>query len=374
MNPSEPSPHKIGILGAAGTIGSIIATTLLEQGFPPPQLLLGDPREGLFQSGSFSLSLIASANEVMAQADIVVLCIKPQVWQTLNLPYRNGHIIVSPMAGISVETIRQATDAHIKIARFMPNTACRIHQGLIGSWNPDLNSQEFALIKGLYTNGELIEVKTEDDLNKITVASSGIAFYFYMIELFEQIALEVGIPLAEASPFILEGCLKALHSPQEESTNPTDAASLTSTLQNAFCIVYLKALELAGTPALVIQETAIAKQQKKWAAALQKQAPIPSTSATNIENLKQSVELATLTFIAALKDFFIENSFTPTQAILMAKQTVRGAYGLLTEPNARAAATLRINVTSKGGTTEAGLKALGLEQSDAVLFKILKCK
>jgi pyrroline-5-carboxylate reductase len=363
MNPSEPSPHKIGILGAAGTIGSIIATTLLEQGFPPPQLLLGDPREGLFQSGSFSLSLIASANEVMAQADIVVLCIKPQVWKTLLLPYRNGQIIVSPMAGIAIETIREAglaQGAHIKIARFMPNTACRIGQGLIGSFAPDLSAEEFSMIKGLYASGELIQVNSEDDLNKMTVPASAIAFYFYIVELLEHICLEAQLPSKESLQTILEGCLESLKSATDGGVN-TKGHDLEALLQNAFCIVYLKALELAGIDPALIEQTPIAQQRQKTVSTLEMALhKIVKDLAGTPDSLKAVSRTATHSFIKALRDFFIQNHFSIEQADLIAKQTVKGAYGLMTEPEARSAAILRTNVTSKGGTTEAGLKALGL--------------
>jgi len=136
-------------------------------------------------------------NAAFSESDIIVIAVKPQNFSdfsnNLSIDVSNK-LIVSIMAGISVENIGKAISA-TKIVRVMPNLPLKVGAGFSGWYPaPSLSHEDkediIAILKSM---GDEIELKEEDQIDLITpITGSGPAYFAYLIEALEHAALRSG--------------------------------------------------------------------------------------------------------------------------------------------------------------------------------------
>ncbi len=132
-------------------------------------------------------------------ADLLILAVKPKdavaAMQSIA-PYIGDHTaILSVLAGISIKTIEKGLYAR-PIARVMPNTSATIGMSASGiAFNTRVSAQQKKLyLQMLSAIGLVVEVE-EDKLHAVTALSgSGPAYIYYLIEAFEKVGTEIGLP------------------------------------------------------------------------------------------------------------------------------------------------------------------------------------
>ncbi|NMA84670.1 MAG: NAD(P)-binding domain-containing protein, partial [Epulopiscium sp.] len=125
---------NIGIIGA-GNMGMAIIQGLLQKGWKEKISFIDLSKQrcqwvyeqtGVVNKGSIE--------ELISEAEIIVLAIKPQFYQEtvqqLKYIYRESQILVSIAPGISIASIQQWIDEPIRIVRAMPNTPAVIGEGM----------------------------------------------------------------------------------------------------------------------------------------------------------------------------------------------------------------------------------------------------
>ena len=132
-------------------------------------------------------------------ADCIILAMKPKdVCAAMDsiAPYIGEHTaVLSVLAGIPIETIEQGLSPR-PIARVMPNTSATIGMSASGIAFNDLVSEQLkkSFTQMLATIGLVVEVE-EDKLHAVTALSgSGPAYIYYLIEAFEKVGTEIGLP------------------------------------------------------------------------------------------------------------------------------------------------------------------------------------
>ena len=137
---------KISIIGG-GKMGSALASTLKKK---------------------FKIQVVGR-NSKLKPCDIVILAVKPQDFENVNLNLKN-ELLISIMAGVSLKKLAEKTGAK-KIVRSMPNLALRVGNGFTG-WISKNAAGEKKLVKDIFSMfGEEIELKNEDSINAITALS-----------------------------------------------------------------------------------------------------------------------------------------------------------------------------------------------------------
>lgn len=113
---------KVGIIGGLGWIGRSLGRALIETG----RIAAGDlvilTRAG--QPGEFYGHKVAWANSVadlVAQADVIVVSVRPQDWPALDLQAQ-GKLVISVMAGVPLRALPSRT------IRALPNAAAELRQ------------------------------------------------------------------------------------------------------------------------------------------------------------------------------------------------------------------------------------------------------
>lgn len=137
--------------------------------------------------------------EMVMQSDIIVLAVKPQyaaeVYPDLKLAMSKEKIIVSVMAGVTVDELKQQTGA-VKIVRAMPNTPARLNEGMTCiSYSDAVTEVEKEVVRKLFLSVGKIEEIPEKLMNAAICANgSSPAFVYMFMEALADGAVKYGIP------------------------------------------------------------------------------------------------------------------------------------------------------------------------------------
>lgn len=205
---------------------SSLKTVFIGGGNMAEALVAGMIREGLCKSGQITVtdvqqerldlfsekySVAGSAdNAVAAEADIVVLAVKPQqlpgVLESLCPVVKiRQTLFISIAAGIPTSDIESALGKGSRVVRAMPNTPALAGKGAAAICTgkyADEDDLELAEIL-LGAVGLVVRVK-EDDMDAVTaVSGSGPAYVFLLIEAMQQAASNLGLDPEQSRDLVL---------------------------------------------------------------------------------------------------------------------------------------------------------------------------
>lgn len=204
----------------------------------------------------------ADPAEILAEADVIFLAIKPQAFDAL-VPQLKGltpdALLVSVMAGIAIARVQSATGAR-KIIRAMPNLAMQFGKGVI-VWiaSSAVTAEEKNLARAIWNSaGFEIEVKDESLLDAtVALSGSGPAYFFHLCELLQEKAKEYGFSeeaarkIAEntftGAAFTLDGSGQSAQKLREAVTSKagTTAAVFEYLREHNFDSIFKQAIEKA---------------------------------------------------------------------------------------------------------------------------------
>ena len=208
---------KIAFIGAGNMANSLIRG-LLAQGANPVNLLAFDVDAEklhlLQQECGISIGPMA---EISAQADVLVLAVKPQVMPAVcrelaPLLHKRPCLLISIAAGIPLHSLQQWLGAEAAIVRSMPNTPALVSAGASALF---ANASTSAMQKQLAENilqavGIVCWVPRESDIDAVTALSgSGPAYFFLLMEAMEASAVRLGLSAETARKLTLQTALGA---------------------------------------------------------------------------------------------------------------------------------------------------------------------
>lgn len=194
---------KLGFIGAGNMANAILTGLFKSKVCNPNDVFVSNKSEGKLNliKKKFSINVSTDNLTVFKNAsDVVFICVKPQVFDNISSELKNAisknHLIVSIMAGKSIEYLQNALDTK-NIIRVMPNTPSLIGAGIsaIASSKEALESEHYKdvinILKGI---GEVVEVE-EKYIDAITqVSGASPAWVFMMIEALADGGVVCGLP------------------------------------------------------------------------------------------------------------------------------------------------------------------------------------
>ena len=222
---------RIAFIGT-GSMGSAVLDGLLAAGHPK-ELISATTRteakaKALRDRGISALAGETSpdANALMAgDADLIVLGVKPyqiaDVLGELKGEIGTNAVVISMAAGIQLKTMATILDGNPNLIRTMPNTPALVGRGVTGLAAATTASKDaVAAAKELFEAvGVVVEV-AEEKINALSaISGSGPAWVYYIIEQWEQVALEQGFSQEDAKALVrqtLAGSVKLLETSDEE--------------------------------------------------------------------------------------------------------------------------------------------------------------
>jgi pyrroline-5-carboxylate reductase len=157
-----------------------------------------------------------AADDMFRGADLVVLCLKPQVAVKAlhNVHLAPAQVVVSIMAGLTAATVSRLLGGHEAVVRCMPNTPAQVFKSVsVYCCAPSITQEQRAKVLLLLASlGDChIDVADESYIDKATgVSGSGPGFVFVIFEAFMDAAVELGFTRAQAQDMTLQlfdGCV-----------------------------------------------------------------------------------------------------------------------------------------------------------------------
>ena len=195
---------RLAFIGG-GNMASAILGGLLREGLAPKQVVVIEPfaetAAKLQQALGVEVQAVASA--VLADADLVVWAVKPQVFKEAALPvaaFTKKALHLSVAAGIRSESIARWLQTD-RVVRSMPNTPALVGQGITGLFaRAGVSALDKQWVeKVLQSTGEWLWVHEESDLDGVTALSgSGPAYVFYFLEAMTEAGVQMGFSQEQA--------------------------------------------------------------------------------------------------------------------------------------------------------------------------------
>jgi pyrroline-5-carboxylate reductase len=206
-----------------GNMASALIGGLVAKGIEAQQIIASDVLpESLQRLEAVAPVRTTTDNETaIANADVVVLAVKPQVMKQVLEPLagtlqRRRPLLISIAAGIEIHSIEQwsgaAGGAVLPIVRCMPNTPALVQLGATGLFaNAAVSAAQRALAeKILSAVGIALWLDAEAQLDAVTaVSGSGPAYFFLVMEAMQAAGEQLGLAPDVARTLTLQTALGA---------------------------------------------------------------------------------------------------------------------------------------------------------------------
>ena len=221
---------SIAFIGG-GNMASCIIGGMVANGFDPQKILVGTPSDNTRQrlASSFGVKTFADNHAAVADADVVVLAVKPkmmrEVVESLAPALSHQPIIISVAAGIPVAALEQWLGGSMAIVRAMPNTPSMVQSGATGLYTrATLPLEHRQLVASMFEAiGYSCWVEEEALIDAvIAVSGSGPAYFFLVLEAMQKIAQELGLPKQTAEGLCLHTALGASRMAIESGVTAAD--------------------------------------------------------------------------------------------------------------------------------------------------------
>lgn len=205
-------PYKVGFIGVGNLAQAMIRTWLQSNLMGPHQIFAANRTPGKLQKvvDAWNVQPKATNEEVIDAADIVIIAVKPQDFETALDPmassFREKQIVISLAAGITLRTLNKRLP-QCRIVRCIPNMPALIQRGVIGyvcseEKDPGLSSTVEDLFSVL---GKVFPLKDEDELEALLVScSAGVGFVLELMSYFEEWMTEHGFDADVAHSMVVE--------------------------------------------------------------------------------------------------------------------------------------------------------------------------
>lgn len=204
--------EKIAFLGA-GKMASAIVHGLIESGTvaaPDMACLGGNGTSAQQLARNTGIRLATSATDLLNSASVLILACKPQHFKQLDpglhTGLTQGKLILSVLAGFTVERLATAFPQARGVAAVMPNTPAQVRAGITAWTAPaTLPATDSAWVEKIFgCLGKVIRVEAKL-MNTVSATSgSGPGFFFELVNAFEHAAIASGLPPDTAALLVRE--------------------------------------------------------------------------------------------------------------------------------------------------------------------------
>ncbi|MEC0252823.1 pyrroline-5-carboxylate reductase [Bacillus halotolerans] len=203
---------KIGFVGA-GSMAEAMINGFLQSGITKPENIYITNRSNEERLNElkemYGVRPCRDKSEFFTQTDIVVLAFKPKdAAESIDSirSYMKDQLVISVLAGLTIETIQHYFGRKLAVIRVMPNTSAAIRKSATGfSVSAEASQDDITAATALLeTIGDATLVE-EQHLDAVTaIAGSGPAYVYRYIEAMEKAAQKVGLEEETAKKLILQ--------------------------------------------------------------------------------------------------------------------------------------------------------------------------
>ena len=157
--------------------------------------------------------------------DILVACVKPQYAAAALSELKDsldGKAMISIMAGLTTESLREMTDGNFRLLRLMPNTPALVGCGAFAlDSGTDLTAEEKAFAQKLFESIGIVEWMPENLIDTACgLSGAGPAYIYLVIEALADGGVAKGLPRATAQRLAAQTVMGAAKMVMETGNHP----------------------------------------------------------------------------------------------------------------------------------------------------------
>lgn len=219
---------KLGFIGCGNMANAMIGGIIKNGLYKPEEIIVSDAVEASLIKAAQDLKVNTTGDnkEVVEKADIVVLSVKPQFYETvigeICKEIRDQQLVITIAPGKTLKWLDERFGKPVKTIRCMPNTPALVGEGITG-----ICQNEYVTAEELETAGKILncfgsyEVVPEHLMDVVvSVSGSSPAYVFMFIEAMADAAVADGMPRAQAYKFAAQSVLGSAKMVLETGKHP----------------------------------------------------------------------------------------------------------------------------------------------------------
>ncbi len=242
---------KLGFYGAGAMGGAILSGAIKFGVVKAEDVYIFDISPKINEMyKAIGCNIVGGPEELATQSDMVVLAFKPQQAKEAlaNLGgAAQGKALVSIVAGITTDTIREWTEGDFRLLRLMPNTPALVGEGAFAlDSNTDFSEEEKVFAEKLFTSIGIVEWMPEPLIDSACgLSGAGPAYIYLVIEALADGGVMKGLPRATAQRLAAQTVYGAAKMVLETGRHPGDLKDMVCS-PGGNTIVGIKTLEEHG--------------------------------------------------------------------------------------------------------------------------------
>lgn len=260
---------KIGFIGLGNMATAIIGGLL--GGMAAKEDLVGADKSEVMAAKAaeqFGIKTGIDNTVVTKEADYLFLAVKPQfvegVLKEIAPVISEKTVVISIVAGKSLQWICDALGKEVKLVRTMPNTPALVGEGCTAmSPNALVTAQEKAYVKNLLASFGTVQEVPENLMDAVVgISGSSPAYVFLFIEAMADAAVVAGMPRKQAYEMAAQAVLGSAKMVLETGKHPGELKDMVCS-PGGTTIDAVKVLEEMGFRAAVMDAVEAAVEKSK---------------------------------------------------------------------------------------------------------------
>ena len=261
----------LGFIGC-GNMAQAMLRGILAKGLYKPEDIIVSRRsqEELQKLGNdLGVHVTTDNTEVAAKADILILAVKPYMFETVIREIRDHvrkeTLIISIAAGQTISNIEHFFGKTIRLVRTMPNTPALVLEGATGMcFHETVTEEDRKTAIELFESFGVVAVVEEKMINTVIgVSGSSPAYVFMFIEAMADAAVADGMPRAQAYELAAQSVMGSAKMVLETGQHPGELKDMVCS-PGGTTIEAVRVLEEKGFRSAVIEgQRACVKKAKE---------------------------------------------------------------------------------------------------------------
>ena len=261
---------KLGFIGTGNMASAIMGGIIKNQLISADEIIGADVYASSREKAKeqFGIHVTADNHEVVENADVVVLSVKPQFYEEVICEIRDfvraDQIVITIAPGKTLAWLAEKFDKGVKLVRTMPNTPALVGAGMKAMCpNDHMTEEEINYVRMLLGSFGRVEIVTERLMDTVvSVSGSSPAYVFMMIDAMADAAVSGGMPRTQAYQFAAQAVMGSAKMVLETGKHPGELKDMVCS-PGGTTIEAVRTLEECGFRSAVIEAMKVCEEKSK---------------------------------------------------------------------------------------------------------------
>lgn len=223
--------NNLAIIGAGSMSEALISGIVSSKIIEPTAITVtnrGNVKRLTELQERYGIHYSFNLEKVIPEADVIILTMKPKDVKEAIAQWKDylseKTLLISVLAGVSMDSLQRLIGTEVPIARAMPNTSATVGKSATGiSFNSFVVDEQKQFVHEMFETVGFVTFVEEEQLDAITgLSGSGPAYIYYLVEAMEKGGLTIGLDRDVANALIIQTLLGAAEMIAKSSKTPLE--------------------------------------------------------------------------------------------------------------------------------------------------------